>query len=198
MKTIRSIFFAVLAALPGAVMACDMPSSEGRADLYGHTSNRSGIDMLNPNFRDSVAAMMDAAQAELGGSMTIYSGYRSTEHQQRLWDEAAARYPDPEVRDNWVARPGGSMHNYGLATDMRYNGARIEYGSPVSDWMAANMGRFGLTRPLGNEGWHVEPIDARANREAYLAGAPMSCTESFEAQMMVPFVILMPWNEFGS
>ena len=56
MRTIRSIFFAALAALPGAVMACDMPSSEGRADLYGHTSNRSGIDMLNPNFRDSVAA----------------------------------------------------------------------------------------------------------------------------------------------
>ncbi len=196
MKPIYSLIVAATMLLPFTAQACEMPQSSGREDLYGHTSSRSGIDGLNSNFRDSVAAMMDAAGAELGGSMNIYSGYRSIEHQQRLWDEAASRYPDPEERDNWVARPGGSMHQYGLATDMRWNGQRIEYGSPISDWMSANMGRFGLTRPLSNEGWHVEPIDGRANRDAYLAGAPMECSENFENQIMdIPPIVLMPWQE---
>lgn len=179
-------------------ISCDMPSSEGRADLYGHTTNRSGIDQMVPSFRDSVAAMMDAARAELGGEMVIYSGYRSTAHQQRLWDEAAARYPDPEVRDNWVARPGSSMHNYGLAADMRWNGARIEYGTPISNWMEANMSRFGLTRPMSNEGWHVEPIGGRANRDQFMSGASLTCSESYANEVMeIPTTILMPWGGQG-
>jgi hypothetical protein len=196
MKLTFKTLVVTVTILATPVFACDMPSSEGREDLYGHTSNRSGIDQMQPEFRDSVAAMMDAAAAEMGGSMAIYSGYRSTEHQQRLWDEAAAQYPDPEERDNWLARPGSSMHNYGLAADMRWNGARIEYGSPISDWMTANMGRFGLTRPLGNEGWHIEPIGGRENRDAYLAGASLECNESFENQIMdIPPIVLMPWQE---
>jgi hypothetical protein len=196
MKKLTTPVFAMLLTLAVPALACDMPLSEGREDLYGHTSARSGIDGMNPAFRDSVAAMMDAAAAELGGSMHIYSGYRSIEHQQRLWDEGAAKYPDPEVRDNWIARPGSSNHNYGLAADLRWNGARIEYGTPISNWMEQNLGRFGLTRPMSNEGWHVEPFDAKANREAYLAGAPMSCTEAYDEHMRdIPPVVLMPWDE---
>jgi len=196
MTSLKHAILAATLILATPALACEMPSSAGREDLYGHTTNRSGIDQMNPAFRDSVAAMMDAAAAELGGSMQIYSGYRSTAHQQRLWDEAAARYPDPEERDNWVARPGSSMHNYGLAADMRWNGARIEYGTPISDWMTENMGRFGLTRPLSNEGWHIEPIGGRANRDEYLAGAPMECSESFENEIMdIPPIVLMPWEE---
>lgn len=197
MKMLRSALFSITllaTALPS--LACEMPLSEGREDLYGHTSNRSGIDGLNAGFRDSVAAMMDAAAAELGGSMNIYSGYRSVEHQQRLWDEAAAKYPDPAVRRKWVAPPGSSMHNYGLAVDLRWNGARIEYGSPISNWMATNAERFGLVRPLGNEGWHVEPIGGRANKDELLAGAPLECQEMSGEIGEIPPIVLMPWDSF--
>ncbi|MFX4300302.1 M15 family metallopeptidase [Pseudosulfitobacter pseudonitzschiae] len=195
MKILKtSILAAAMISLALPSLACDMPLSEGREDLYGHTSNPSGIDGLNSDFRDSVAAMMDAAASELGGSMHIYSGYRSVEHQQRLWDEAAVKYPDPEVRDNWVARPGSSMHNYGLAVDLRWNGARIEYGSPISDWMAVNSERFGLARPLGNEGWHVEPIGGRANKDELLSGAPLECQEMSGEVGEIPPVVLMPWE----
>jgi hypothetical protein len=195
MKKLHTILIATLSVLAVPAIACDMPSSDGREDLYGHTTERSGIDGMNPQFRDSVAAMMDTAAAELGGSMHIYSGYRSVEHQQRLWDEGAARYPDPEVRDNWIARPGSSNHNYGLAADMRWNGARIEYGSPISNWMTSNLDRFGLTRPMSNEGWHIEPHDARSQREGYMAGAPLECNESYDENMRdIPKIILMPWT----
>lgn len=190
----KTILASVFASFGLQAMACEMPSSAGREDLYGHTSARSGIDGLNAGFRDSVAAMLDAARAELGGDMQIYSGYRSVEHQQRLWDQGAAKYPDPAERRKWIAPPGNSMHNYGLAVDLRWNGSRIEYGSPISNWMSENMSRFGLTRPLSNEGWHVEPIGGRANRDAFLAGASPECIEEFDEGIKeVPAIVLMPW-----
>lgn len=197
-----AIAFGMLIASP--VFACEMPSSEGRQDLYGYTSSRSGIDQLNPQFRDSVAAFMDAAASEFGGKMTIYSGYRSYAHQKRLYDDAVIDIPDESIRRQRVAKPGGSMHNYGLAVDLKWNGTRIEWGDPVSDWMKDNAGRFGLTMPLGpemannGEGWHVEPIGARAKKDEFLAGAPLDCSEAFDEGINeIPPIILMPWSDNG-
>lgn len=195
MSKLLRVLGATLSLLATPALACEMPSSEGREDLYGSTSSRSGIDGLNSDFRDQVAALIDAAEAEFGGSLDIYSGYRSTEHQQQLWDAAATKYPDEEVRDNWVARPGSSMHNYGLAVDISYNGSTVQYGSAISDWLAANMESYGLTRPLGNEGWHVEPIGARENRDAWMAGASDACLAAYESGVgSIPAIILMPWD----
>ncbi|MYG25480.1 MAG: hypothetical protein F4213_05595 [Boseongicola sp. SB0677_bin_26] len=178
--------------------ACDIPATEGRPDLYGHTRNRDGIDRLNPDFRDRVAAMIDAARAEVGGEITIYSGYRSPAHQQELWDRAAAKYPDEQERRKWVAKPGSSMHNYGLAVDLRHDGRRIEYGEPVSDWLEANIHRFGLVRPLGNEGWHVEPAGARESRDRWMSGTDPSCQEGFSSGISNSLdMVLMPWAGDG-
>lgn len=181
---------------PSDASACEMPSSAGRADLYGHTSSgRDGIDKLNPEFRDRVAAMMDAANKELGGKMTIYSGYRSVAHQQRLWDAGAAKYPDPAVRRKWIAKPGGSMHNYGLAVDLRWNGGRVGASSPANAWMKENLSRFGLTRPMSYEHWHVEPIGGRANKQNWMGGSPSDCSETFDANIEdIPPVALMMWE----
>ena len=112
--------------------------------------------------------------------------------------------PDESIRRQRVAKPGGSMHNYGLAVDLKWNGTRIEWGDPVSDWMKDNAGRFGLTMPLGpemannGEGWHVEPIGARAKKDEFLAGAPLDCSEAFDEGINeIPPIILMPWSDNG-
>jgi hypothetical protein len=190
---------ALAGAISGQTIACEMPASMGPESLYGHTSSTSGIDMLNPTFRNNVANMMAAASRELGGEVQIYSGYRSVEHQARLYESALARYGSEAEARRWVAPPGNSMHNFGLAVDLRYNGQRIEYGSEISNWMEQNLERFGLERPLSNEGWHVEPLGGRANRDAILAGNmsaanPADCefmNDSFE----LPPMPLMPWND---
>lgn len=188
-----SVFFAASFST-AAFATCDLPSSEGREDLYGHTTYRSGIDQLNPQFRDSVAALIDAARDEAGYDIDIYSGYRSYEHQKRLWEEGAVKYPDEEVRDNYIARPGESMHQFGLAVDLRANGKRIEMGTKASDWLAKNMGRFGLTRPMSWEGWHVEPNDAAAKKAEYMAGMPLDCQQDFSDMVDDwPKTVLMPW-----
>lgn len=140
---------------------------------FGSCSLRAGaIDGLNPDFRSRVAQLIAAANREVGGQMNLYSGYRSIEHQRQLYEAAIAKYGSPAAARRWVAPPGASMHNFGLAVDLGWNECGgINYSDqPISGWMTSNLGRFGLVRPLSNEGWHVEPIGGRAIRDQMIAG----------------------------
>lgn len=111
-----------------------------------------GMEGLAGGFSSSLAGFITAANAA-GFNISIGSGYRSPERQQQLWDQALKKYGDPEIADNWVARPGRSNHNHGTAAD-------LSYGSDAArDWAHANAARFGLKFPMNHEPWHIEPID---------------------------------------
>ncbi len=62
---------------------------------------------LDPELRRALTR----AESLLGGPVPISSGWRSREHQQRLYDQRGSNpYP--------VARPGSSKHEQGLAIDV--------------------------------------------------------------------------------
>lgn len=107
------------------------------------------LEGLAPGFSSALQRLIAAAP----GRITISSGYRSPERQQQLWDQALAKYGDPEVADNWVARPGKSNHNHGIAADLSFE------NDEVRSWVHANAGKFGLHFPMGHEPWHIEPVD---------------------------------------
>lgn len=194
-------------------------SGGGSGSLYGYTSSPEGIDGLDPTFRANVAALIAAANREYGGNLVIYSGYRSIEHQRRLYESALARYGSEREARRWVAPPGGSMHNYGLAVDLQHNGRRVEYGQGISDWMTANLARFNLHRRLSNEGWHVEPVGGLELRNQIIAGArgsgqladpqpdsagvpnysayDPSAASCEEILRNLPMAGLMPWGDGG-
>lgn len=115
------------------------------------------ISGLNAGFADPLAAMVADAQKIFGAeAIKITSGFRSVEVQQRLWDEALVKYGSPEAARQWVAPPGQSRHNYGLAAD-------LGFGDPkVQDWAHQNAGRYGLDFRMQNEPWHIEPQNAAA------------------------------------
>ncbi|MEO1062750.1 MAG: M15 family metallopeptidase, partial [Actinomycetota bacterium] len=75
----------------------DPPPVEGTGDRAG----------LAP----AMLAAIARAEELLGREIPITSGYRSIEHQQRLWDN---RHSNPYP----VARPGRSRHQQGLAIDV--------------------------------------------------------------------------------
>lgn len=115
--------------------------------------NSEHITGLQPSFRQKLAAMFAA-----NPKLQLRSGYRSVERQRKLWEDAVKKYGSEAAARKWVAPPGKSYHNKGLAADI---GPNSEYG-----WIRANASRFGLTVPLSNEDWHVEPIGARSGRSA--------------------------------
>ena len=104
------------------------------------------------------AGRVDGIEAPL---LLAVSGYRSVEEQAWLWDGALAKYGDPEVACQWVARPGTSAHQSGRAVDLHLGDPiESEYvdgmrRSQVWHWLMANAGRFGFY-PYETEPWHWE------------------------------------------
>jgi len=96
---------------------------------------------------------IDRMVADAPGKITVASGYRTPEEQEALWNEHAAKYPDPEVRDDYVARAGQSSHNYGLAADLSYA------DEETLKWAQENAPRYGLNFRMGHEDWHIEPAN---------------------------------------
>jgi hypothetical protein len=99
---------------------------------------------LHPSLRRSV----DRLLARAGGSVSLVSGFRSSADQARLWEMAVDRYGDPELADDWVARPGTSMHERGLAVDL---GGDLDRAASL----VRELG-LPLLRPLASEPWHFE------------------------------------------
>ncbi|MBB3972512.1 M15 family metallopeptidase [Hansschlegelia beijingensis] len=109
---------------------------------------------LATDFRDNLGKFITAAR-EAGYDLKVQSGFRSNERQAQLFADAVRKYGSESAARKWVAPPGASYHNKGSAAD-------LAYGSDAARLYAhANAARFGLTFPLGNEPWHVEPAGQR-------------------------------------
>lgn len=129
--------------------------------LVGGATRPDAISGLHPQFRDNVWAMLNAAQQE-GLNLRITSAYRSPEVQAGLWENALAKYGSPEAARKWVAPPGRSRHNMGLAVDFAGPGGLLrDANSLEARWIAANAARFGLDVPMDWEPWQVELAGAR-------------------------------------
>lgn len=101
----------------------------------------------------ALAAALDRLIAASKGAVYVVSGYRPPARQAELWSQALARYGDPEVADDWVAPPGRSLHERGLAVDL---GGDVELAARL----VQSLG-LPLHRPLAHEPWHFELVGAR-------------------------------------
>ena len=114
--------------------------------------------------------MVQEAPEDIRKQLSIYSAYRSTEHQQRLWD-----WP-PTKSGKMVARPGRSQHEHGNAFDLKY-------ASPAArEYAHKNAERYGLAFPMSYEPWHIETVEARGGP----APAGMASTASTPSPMARP------------
>ena len=104
---------------------------------------------LDPQFAVAIQKLVDAS----GGRIWINSGYRSNERQQGLYDQAVKKYGAANA-GKWVAPPGHSNHNFGLAVDL---GGDLNLAHQLAP-------EFGLTFPMSWEPWHIEPPWARGKR----------------------------------
>jgi hypothetical protein len=104
---------------------------------------------LHPRLQEAVGRLLRAA----GDRVRLVSGYRSGEHQRRLWKQALDRYGSADAARKWVAPPGASMHERGLAVDL---GGDLELAARLVDRL-----RLPLHRPLPHEPWHFELTGSR-------------------------------------
>lgn len=105
-------------------------------------SSRNKIAQLHPAIRSKVEAAMNEANEALTGraKVRLASGFRTMKEQQDLYDQGRTK-PGNKVTN---AKPGQSIHNYGLAVDifLIIDGKTASWdtkadwdGDKKSDWM---------------------------------------------------------------
>ena len=121
-------------------------------DYLTGTANPEG---LNETFKTRITQMISSLPPALQGQVLVFSAYRSPEHQARLYADAIKKYGSEAAARKWVAPPGKSNHNHGVAIDLRYS------SDAARRWMHENAARFGLEFPMAHEPWHIEPAGLR-------------------------------------
>lgn len=107
-----------------------------------HKPSLALIEKLHPAVREHARAAFTEAYTALTGraQLIITSTLRDFKEQQALYDQGRTK-PGQKVTD---AKPGQSMHNYGLAMDgaIRIDGKELDWnfskdwdGDKQSDWM---------------------------------------------------------------
>jgi LAS superfamily LD-carboxypeptidase LdcB len=106
-----------------------------------------GVDNVD---RALVGALRRAATDAANDGVELYvkSGWRSPEHQERLFREAISEYGSAEEAARWVATPDTSAHVSGDAVDLG--------PSDATAWLSEHGAAYGLCQVYGNEPWHYE------------------------------------------
>lgn len=140
----------------------------------------------------SLQKMFDAARAD-GVYPIVASGYRTPEKQQSLMDEKIAEYKAQGYSDEkakteaekWVAIPGTSEHQLGLAVDINADGINSA-GYEVYDWLDQHAQEYGFIRRfpeskteitgISNEPWHYRYVGKKVAAEIHDRGI---CLEEY-------------------
>jgi LAS superfamily LD-carboxypeptidase LdcB len=102
---------------------------------------------LDPALRRALRHAAADAAAD-GIVLHLNSGWRSRAYQERLFQEAVAKYGSAAKAARWVASPSTSAHVTGDAVDIG--------GSGATAWLSRHGGVYGLCQIYDNEPWHYE------------------------------------------
>lgn len=143
---------------------------------------------IDQRVEPALTQMLEAARQE-GMELVVRSAFRTRETQQALYDNKVKRLinqgwsPEeaPAEAARWVARPGTSEHEAGLALDIVAADFRdltaAQADTPQQQWLMANAHRFGfiLRYPeekqeitgIGYEPWHYRYVGPEAAERIY-------------------------------
>lgn len=125
------------------------PLSDGSdADKYLKLGNGVNISNLNPEVYKNLRGMIQEYGELTGKTVGINDGFRSRQQQEMLYR-----------KNPGAAKPGGSLHEFGMAIDIDRS-----ILNEMED--AGLMRKYGFTRPVGQEPWHMEPAGIQGSIDA--------------------------------
>ena len=145
-----------------------------------------GGESVDARIYPALREMFEDMRAD-GVYPVVASGYRTAEEQRRIMEERVAEYQaqgysQEEARaeaEVWVARPGTSEHQSGLAVDINADGIHSA-GYEVYDWLSENSCRYGFIQRypagkteitgIGNEPWHYRYVGVEAAQDMKAQG----------------------------
>ena len=139
----------------------------------------------------SLQKMFDAARVH-GLSLRVSAGYRSEEAQQQLMEEKIEAFEleghssreAKRMAEKWVAVPGTSEHQIGIAVDI--NADRYAASPTLYSWLAKNSYKYGFIQRyppdknsvtgISYEPWHYRYVGKEAATEMHSRGL---CLEEY-------------------
>lgn len=141
---------------PGVKMPSSIPTApgglkDGSNGLQYITFNKKdvSIDSMNPAMKRQLLGMIQEYGELTGKKVILTSGTRTAAQQEALYKANPAK----------AAKPGRSLHEFGIAVDINTADA------DALDKMGL-MRKYGFTRPVGGETWHVEPAGIQGSISA--------------------------------
>ncbi len=169
---------------------------EGLIEIHeptGSKLDKTYVNRLNIEAYKAFQKMQKAAKQE-GYEIFIDSSYRTYEYQEQLFNKLVAE-KGMEYARKFVAMPGGSEHQTGLAIDIifRRNGEMIEEQKAEDaeiKWLFANAHKYGfiLRYPKEKENitgfnfepWHFRYVGTELSEKIYAAGLTL---EEYHTQL---------------
>lgn len=125
------------------------PTDDGhiRGSVSVFDDSVSAVAHLDPKLLKALrTAATDAA--DVGIEFQVNSGWRSTDYQDQLLQDAVVKYGSEHAAARWVATPRTSPHVSGDAVDIGRNDAIA--------WLSQHGTAYGLCQIYDNEPWHFE------------------------------------------
>ncbi len=133
---------------PGAMPTAAGELFSGAGGLAFLTlANGANIEGLHPSVKRLFLGMAEEYGKLTGKKLQVNTAYRSFKEQEALFKKYGP---------GRAARPGSSLHEYGLALDVQ--SADLEQLEKLG-----LLRKYGFTRPLGSEPWHIEPAGIHDN-----------------------------------
>ena len=148
-------------------------------------------EQVDSRIYPALQEMFDDAR-RAGYNLFVRAGYRSEEDQENLMEdkietyrqEGYSRREAEREAEKWVARPGTSEHELGLAVDINAEGQTD--GNRLYQWLAEHSWKYGfiLRYPAEKEAitgidyepWHFRYVGERAAKAMYEKGL---CLEEY-------------------
>jgi flagellum-specific peptidoglycan hydrolase FlgJ len=131
----------------GPLKVADGPVRDGtQAMQYLKLAPNVKMEGMNPALKQQLLAMIQEYGERTGKSVTLNAAVRDTAEQEKLFRQNPKK----------AARPGTSLHEYGLAVDA--NSGDLD----AMDELGL-MRKYGFTRPVGGEPWHAEAAGIQTN-----------------------------------
>lgn len=156
----------------------DNPLPEGYEPQLVELDNGQQVD---ERISEPLQRMFDDMRSD-GVYPVVAAGYRTQEKQQSIMDERIQEYLDQGYSqedavaeaESWVAIPGTSEHQLGLAVDINADGINSA-GYEVYDWLAEHAADYGFIQRypedkiditgISNEPWHYRYVGVEAARD---------------------------------
>jgi hypothetical protein len=165
---------------PVQVAANDTPA--GAVQPYQYLLSR-GTDLnaqfLNPTFAGRLTRALQDAESATGQKASLSDLYRPAERQAQYYADytrhpvtfgGTTYQPNPNNQGGLAAPPGRSLHEQGLAADVRRG--------PVLDYLHQNAGRYGLEFLKGsafqNDPVHIQMAGGRSGADGSSDSVPVA------------------------